>query len=130
MRVVRSAESIQAAASIILPPVENQSSPGIPLGIHGSAGYTDDQMRRMIGFGAAKINYSALLDIAPQRIRANVTAGALGYAAVVAGVREAVQLETERCIQIWGGSGRAAELLQQGRARKSFAFTPLAEKTV
>lgn len=102
---------------------------GIPLGIHGSAGYTDDQMRRMIGFGATKINYSAtLLDIAAQRIRDNVTAGALGYAATVAGVREAVQLETERCIQVWGSSGRAAEVLQQCRVRKSFA--PLAEKTV
>lgn len=102
---------------------------GIPLGIHGSAGYTDDQMRRMIGFGAAKINYSAaLLDLAAHRIRDNVTAGASGYAATVAGVREAVQLETERCIQVWGSSGRAAEVLQQCRVRNPPAL--LAEKTV
>ena len=102
---------------------------GIPLGVHGSAGYTDDPMRRMISFGAAKINYSAaLLDIAAERIRDNLTAGALGYAATVAGVREAMQLETERCIQVRGSSSRAAEVLQQCRVRKSFAA--LAEKKV
>jgi len=43
----------------------------------------------------------------------NVPAAASGYATTVAGVREAVQLETQRCIQVWGSSGRAAEVLQQ-----------------
>ena len=86
-------------------------------------------MRRKISFAAAKINFSAaLLDIAAERIRDNVTAGALGYAATLAGVREAMQLETERCIQVRGSSGRAAEVLQQYRVRKSFAA--LAEKKV
>ena len=57
---------------------------GIPLGIHGSAGFTDDQLRRMIGFGAAKINYSsALLDVAARRIRENALAGVEGYAATM-----------------------------------------------
>lgn len=76
---------------------------GIPLGIHGSAGFTDDQLRRMIGFGAAKINYSSvLLDVAARRIRENALAGVEGYAATMEGVRDAVRLEVERCIRVWG----------------------------
>ena len=87
---------------------------GIPLGIHDSVGFTDDQLRRMIGFGAAKINYSStLLDIAAKRIRDNVLAGAEGYAAIMAGVRDVVRLEVERCIKVWGSGGRSAELLLQ-----------------
>ena len=91
---------------------------GIPLGIHGSAGFTDDQFRRMIGFGAAKINYSSvLLDVAARRIRENALAGVEGYAATMEGVRDAVRLEVERCIRVWGCGGRAAEVLFQCRLR-------------
>lgn len=88
----------------------------IPLGIHGSAGFTDDQLRRMIGFGAAKIHYSsALLDVAARRIRENALAGVEDYAATMEGVRNAVRLEVERCIRVWGCGGRAAEVLLQCR---------------
>ena len=91
---------------------------GIPLAIHGSAGFTDDQLRRMIGFGAAKINYSSvLLDVAARRIRENALAGVQGYAATMEGVRDAVRLEVERCIRVWGGGGRAAEVMLQCRLR-------------
>ncbi len=91
---------------------------GIPLGIHGSAGFTDDQFRRMIGFGAAKINYSSvLLDVAARRIRENALAGVQGYAATMEGVSDAERLEVERCIRVWGGGGRAAEVLLQCRLR-------------
>lgn len=93
----------------------NQAA-GIPLGIHGSMGFSDDQVRRMIGFGAAKINYSAtLFDVAAQQMRDNVLAGAEGYAAIMAGVRAAVRREVERCIRVWGSGGRAAEVLMQCR---------------
>lgn len=71
---------------------------GIPLGIHGSAGFTDDQLRRMIGFGAAKINYSsALLDVAARCIRENALAGVEGYAATMEGVRDAVAAARRKC---------------------------------
>ncbi|MFA5170815.1 MAG: class II fructose-bisphosphate aldolase [Sulfuriferula sp.] len=87
---------------------------GIPLGIHGSAGFTDEQLKRMISFGAAKINYSSvLLDVAAQRMRENALAGVEGYAAIMEGVRDAVRLEVERCIRVWGCGGRAAEVLLQ-----------------
>ena len=92
---------------------------GIPLGIHGSAGFTDDQLRRMIGFGAAKIHYSSgLLDVAARRIRENALAGVESYAATMEGVRDAVRLEAERCIRVWGSGGRAAEVLLQCRLRE------------
>lgn len=91
---------------------------GIPLGIQGSAGFTDDQLRRMIGFGAAKIHYSSgLLDVAARRIRENALAGVESYAATMEGVRDAVRLEAERCIRVWGSGGRAAEVLLQCRLR-------------
>ena len=91
---------------------------GIPLGIHGSADFTDDQLRRMIGLGATKIHYrSALLDIAARRIREDALAGVESYAATMEGVREAVRLEAERCIRVWGSGGRAAEVLLQCRLR-------------
>lgn len=93
---------------------------GIPLGIHGSSGFTDDQLRRMIGSGAAKINYSsALFDVAARRIRENALAGVEGYAATMEGVHEAVRFEAERCIRVWGSSGRAAEVLLQCRLRNT-----------
>ena len=85
---------------------------GIPLGIHGSTGFTDDQLRRMIHFGAAKINYcEPLFEVAARRIRKITLAPAGGYAALVEGVRETICLEAEPCIRIWGGGGRAAEVL-------------------
>lgn len=97
---------------------------GIPLGIHGSADFTDDQLRRMIGLGATKIHYrSALLDIAARRIREDALAGVESYAATMQGVREAVRLEAERCIRVWGSGGRAAEVLLQCRLRDIPAVT-------
>ena len=94
----------------------NQAA-GIPLGIHGSTGFTDDQVRRMIHFGAAKINYcEPLFEVAARRIRENTLAPDGGYAALVEGVREAIRLEAERCIRIWGSGGRSAEVLMQCHA--------------
>lgn len=93
----------------------NQAA-GIPLGIQGSTGFTDDQLRRMIHFGAAKINYcEPLLEVAARRIRENTLTPDGGYAALVEGVREAIRLEAERCISIWGCGGRSAEVLMQCR---------------
>lgn len=89
---------------------------GIPLAIHGSAGFTDDQFRRLIRSGAAKVNYcEPLFEVAARRIRENTLAPEGGYAGLVEGVREAIRIEAERCIRIWGCGGRAAEILTQCR---------------
>lgn len=86
-----------------------------PLVIHGGSGLSDDQYRRLVSHGVAKINYyTALADIAVQRVRQNA-AGEGGFAALLDGVAEAVQADVERCIRIWGSGGRAAEVLTQCR---------------
>ena len=90
---------------------------GIPLGIHGGGGLSDDQFRRMVSFGAAKINYSTpLFDVIAQRIRENALTPDAGYAGLVEQARDAIRIEVERCIRLWGCGGRAAEILQQSRA--------------
>ena len=72
----------------------------------------------MACFDAAKIKYSApLLNIAAERMRDNVTAGALGYAVTVAGVREAGQLETERCIHRTGAAAAVQQTYCSNAAR-------------
>ena len=85
---------------------------GIPLVIHGGTGLSDDQFRRLIEHGVAKINYyTALSDAAAERIRANAVAGAGGYTGLLQGVREAIAAEVARCIRLWGGAGRAHAVL-------------------
>ncbi len=83
---------------------------GLPLVIHGGTGLSDEQFLALIERGVAKINYyTALADAAGRRIGEN---GSGGYTARVAGVAEAVAAETERCIRLWGGAGRAGEVLE------------------
>lgn len=89
---------------------------GIPLVIHGGTGLTDDQFRKLITLGVAKINYyTALSDLAGDSIRAAAKSGAKGYTALLAGVRAAVSAEVERCMRVWGSAGRAAEVLARCR---------------
>ena len=86
---------------------------GIPLVIHGGTGLSDSQFQQLIDNGVAKINYyTALADAAGRCIRENAGMDArCGYTGLVRGVAEAVQQETERCIRLWGGAGRADEIM-------------------
>lgn len=87
---------------------------GIPLVLHGGTGLSDDQYKRLIGGGIAKINYyTALADAAGTQIKDNAKQGERGYAALVRGAGGAVQAEAERCMRLWGAAGRAAEVLAQ-----------------
>ncbi len=85
----------------------------IPLVIHGGTGLSSDQFKRLIENGVAKINYyTALSDAAGTTIAANAgSPGNKGYTALVAGCREAIATETERCMRLWGAAGRADEVL-------------------
>jgi fructose-bisphosphate aldolase class II len=89
----------------------------VPLVIHGGTGLSDDQFRRLIANGVAKINYyTALADVANRRIRENVAAERKGGpVSLLSGVIDAIREEVERCIHLWGCSGRAAEVLAQCR---------------
>lgn len=90
----------------------------VPLVIHGGTGLSDDQFRRLVAHGVAKINYyTALADAANHSIRENVSANKkVDHSTLLAGIRDAVREETERCLRIWGCGGRAAEVLAQCRA--------------
>ena len=90
---------------------------GIPLAIHGGTGLDDDQFRRLIAKGVAKINYdTALADAAGAAIRARAkSAPAAGYTDLVQDVSAAISTEVERCMRVWGSAGRAAEVLSYCR---------------
>jgi fructose-bisphosphate aldolase class II len=90
----------------------------IPLVIHGGTGLADEQYRKLIAHGVAKINYyTALADAAGDRIRANARAGSRsGYTGLVKGIRESISEEVERVMRLWGSAGRAAEVLVQCQA--------------
>lgn len=94
---------------------------GIPLVIHGGTGLADEQFRRLIANGVAKINYyTALADAAGARIRANAHADArAGYSGLLKGVRAAIAEEVERGMRLWGSAGRAAEVLMRCRPWRS-----------
>ena len=99
----------------------------VPLVIHGGTGLNEEQTRRLISHGVAKINYyTGLAEAAAKRIRANAAASAGGgYAALRAGVRDAVREEVERCVRAWGSGGRAAEVLSQCRPWQGAAHVGL-----
>ena len=86
---------------------------GIPLAIHCRIRLEDDQFRRLIVHGVAKINYfTALAEAANAAIRARArSAPGAGYLDLVQGVGAAISAEAERCMRMWGAAGRAAEVL-------------------
>jgi fructose-bisphosphate aldolase class II len=89
---------------------------GIPLAVHGGTGLSDDQCKKLIANGVAKINYyTALSEVAANSIKANVSPGQKSYKMIAQGVRSAIRAEVDRCIRLWGSSGRAAEVLAQCR---------------
>ncbi len=91
---------------------------GMPLVIHGGTGLSPHQFRKLIANGVAKINYyTALADAAGARIQENAKAIRNGeYASLMQGVQDAVSLEAERCMHLWGSAGRATEVLSCSRS--------------
>ena len=86
----------------------------IPLVIHGGTGLSDEQFRKLIDNGVAKINYyTALADAAGARMRDNAaTDNRCGYTGIVAGIQEAIRTEVERCMANWGSAGQADDVLR------------------
>lgn len=90
---------------------------GMPLVIHGGTGLSNDQYRRLIENGVAKINYyTALADVAAARIRENAAHDPrTGYTGLLQGVRAAIQVEAERMIGLFGSRGQADACMQASR---------------
>ncbi len=85
----------------------------MPLVIHGGTGLDEEQFRSLIERGVTKINYyTALVDAASQAAQTGLAEDGQ-YAHLFRRISEAVSRETERCIRLWGGAGRAAELLSR-----------------
>ena len=85
---------------------------GIPLVIHGGTGLSDAQFQGLIANGVTKINYFTALDeSAGESVRERAQAGTGRYSGLLKDTRRAVARETERCIRLWGGADRAAEVL-------------------
>lgn len=91
-----------------------QEKVNIPFVIHGGTGLSDQQYRKLIDHGVARINfYTALAEAAKRQIEANQKQKAASYEQVFAGVREKISEEVERCMRVLSSAGRAAEVLMQ-----------------
>jgi fructose-bisphosphate aldolase, class II len=101
----------------------------IPLVIHGGTGLSDEQYRRLIENGVAKINYfTALSDAAAAAIRAAaVRDPKAGHTGLLADARGAIQVEVERMNHLFGSAGRADEVLESARPWSSVAHLILYE---
>ncbi len=90
----------------------------IPLVIHGGTGLSDEQFKRLIENGVAKINYyTALADAAGKKMRDNVAADdRCGYTGIVNGIQDAMRTEIERCMVNWGSAGQADAVLATAEA--------------
>jgi fructose-bisphosphate aldolase class II len=87
----------------------------VPLVIHGGSGLSDEQYRKLIAHGIAKINYyTALVEVAGRSIKEHLNGGRkIEGNEMTVGVRIAVRDEALRCMGLWGSGGRAAEVLAQ-----------------
>jgi fructose-bisphosphate aldolase class II len=90
----------------------------IPLVIHGGTGLSDEQFKRLIENGVAKINYyTALADAAGKKMRDNTAADQrCGYTGIVNGIQDAMRVEIERCMMNWGSAGQADAVLAEAEA--------------
>lgn len=87
----------------------------IPLVIHGGSGLSEDQFHKLTSNGVAKIDYyTALSDIAAKAMRKRSKDNPDGSSTdLKKDVKEAVGLEVQRCLRLWGSAGRAAEVLER-----------------
>lgn len=85
-----------------------------PLCIRADPGYSDDQMRRLVGYGISMVECPpGHYDAALSKARDGLEAGAPGLAALRAGLQSAVAEEAGHCMRVWGSAGRAAEVQMQ-----------------
>lgn len=85
---------------------------GVPLVIHGGTGLSDEQFRKLVARGVAKINYyTALSDLASAAASSALADVDSGYTKSMDAVRVAVTDEVLRTCDVFGAAGRAQEVL-------------------
>jgi len=88
----------------------------IPCVIHGGTGLSEQQYRKLIDHGVAKINYfTALAEMHAKQLEANLKNKNMSYQQVFLDVREKISDEVKHCMQVLNSAGRAAEVLMQCR---------------
>lgn len=94
----------------------------IPLVIHGGTGLSDEQHKKLIAHGVAKINYhTALNEIAGRSIRAQLDKYPDGdYPQLTGTIQHDLINHLSHLMRLWGSGGRAAEILQQCRPWNTF----------
>ena len=94
----------------------------IPLVIHGGTGLSDEQHKKLIAHGVAKINYhTALNEIAGHSIRTQLAKHPDGdYPLLTSTIQHDLINHLSHLMRLWGNGGRAAEVLQQCRPWKTF----------
>jgi fructose-bisphosphate aldolase class II len=91
-----------------------QEKVNIPCVIHGGTGLSDQQFRKLIDHGVTRINfYTALAEASKRQIEVNQKQKAASYEQVIAGVREKISEQVERCMRVLSSAGRAAEVIMQ-----------------
>ncbi|MEJ2179658.1 MAG: class II fructose-bisphosphate aldolase [Gammaproteobacteria bacterium] len=89
----------------------------IPCVIHGGTGLGEQQYRKLIDHGVAKINYfTALAETNAKQLEANLKNKEMSYQQVFADVREKLSEEVKHHMQVLNSAGRAAEVLMQCRS--------------
>lgn len=89
----------------------------IPCVIHGGTGLSEQQYRKLIDHGVAKINYfTALAETNAKQLEANLKNKEMSYQQVFADVREKLSEEVKHHMRVLNSAGRAAEVLIQCRS--------------
>ncbi len=97
-----------------------QDKISIPFVIHGGTGLNEQQYRKLIDHGVAKINYfTALAETNARQLEQNLRNKEMSYQQVFADVREKIRDEVKQRMQVLNSAGRAAEVAIQCRPWES-----------
>ena len=93
-----------------------QEKTSIPCVIHGGTGLSEQQYRKLIDYGVAKINYfTVLAETNAKQLETNLKNKNMTYQQIFADVRKRLGEEVFHFMQLLNSAGRAAEVLVQCR---------------
>ena len=94
-----------------------QEKASVPCVIHGGTGLSEQQYRKLIDHGVAKINYfTVLAEVNAKQLETNLKNKEMTYQQVFLDVRKRIGEEVFNFMQLLNSAGRAAEVMIQCRA--------------